>query len=97
MDKTWTLDIEAKKHVIELEYPVALKIFSDTGVMQNGKDGKLVVDGTVVTTFASDSVFPPKQIGFEIAGKPAALRKKGLFSTGLDLFFDNNWIKASNP
>ena len=93
MDKNWTLEIEAKKHQVGLDFPVDF-MASDTGIVKQAKDGKLVVDGIMVDTWKTESSLP-KQINFEIAGKPAILRKKGLFSSGLDLFVEAKLIKPA--
>ena len=92
MDKSWTVDIETRKHLIEIDYPVALKL-SDSGILAQAKDGKLVIDGIEVETWKSDSDFPPKQINFQVAGRPATLRKKGFFSSSLELFIEKKLIK----
>jgi hypothetical protein len=92
MDKSWTVDIENRKHLIEIDYPVELKL-SDSGILAQAKDGKLIVDGIEVETWKSDSNFPPKQINFQVAGKPATLRRKGFFSFSLELLIEGNLIK----
>lgn len=95
MDKTWTIQIEGKKHLIELDYPVNTSVNDDSGEVTQAKDGKLVVDGNQVYTFKPGAPCVtggiddlPKEISFEVGGKPAVLRKKGVFSTRLELFFE---------
>lgn len=94
MDKTWTVEIDGEKHLIEFDYPTNLQFDWQKGINQQAKDGKLVVDGSEVGTWKSESGFP-KQINFEIVGKPAVLRKKGFTSTGLDLFVEGKLIKPA--
>ncbi len=93
MDRTWTVEIEGKKHLIELDYAVALSVDDTTGSVTQHKDGKVVVDRNEVCTWGLE---PPKEISFEIGGKPAILRKKkGFFATRLELFFEGQLIKPS--
>ena len=97
MDKTWTVEIEGKKHLIEIDYPVAPS-GNESGITTQPKDGKLVVDGNQVDTFKPMSAGGvgdlPKEISFEVGGKPAVLRKKGFFAK-LELFFEGQLIKPS--
>lgn len=99
MDRIWTVEIEGKKHLIEIYYPVAIEVNEGTGELTQEKDGKLVVDGNQVDTFKPISVGGldelPKEISFEIGGKPAVLRKKGLFNINLELFFEGQLIKPA--
>ena len=95
MAKTWTVEIEGKKHLVELSYPVEPLFDDDKGIQeQQAIDGKLVVDGSELNTWKPRTEFP-KQINFEIVGKPAVLRKKGVFSSGLDLFVEGKLIKPT--
>jgi len=98
MDRTWTVEVEGKKHLIELDYPVVMSVDDDSGeVTTQPQDGKLVVDGNQIHTFKPlggvDNL--PKEISFEIGGKVAALRRKGFFSSRLELFFEGRLIKPA--
>ena len=92
MVRTWTVEVEGKKHLIELDYPAEYHV-DDTGRKQDQKDGKLVVDGVAVETWATDKDVP-KEVSFDLAGKPAALRKKGFFATKHELFLEGQQIKS---
>ncbi len=85
MDRTWSVEIEAKKHGIEVDYG------------RNGTlTGKLVVDGNEVQTWKnSQRMDVPEEIAFEVGGKTAVLRAKGLFKPRLDLFFEEKLIKQA--
>ena len=77
MDRTWPVDIEGKKHRIEVDYG-----------RNNSMTGKLVVDGNEVRTRKNSQWLEvPKGIASEVEGKPAALREKGLFTARINLFF----------
>ncbi len=99
MDRTWTVEIEGEKHLIEVDYPVALSVNENTGQVTQPKDGELVVDGNQVHTWKPSTTGGvddlPKEISFEIEGKPAVLRKKGVFTTKLELFFEGQLIKPA--
>ena len=98
MDRTWTVEIEGKKHLVEISYPVAMSV-SESAVTTPPQDGKLVVDGNEVDTFKPVSVGGlvelPKEISFQIGGKPAVLRKKGFFNAKMELFVEGQLIKAA--
>ena len=88
MDRTWIVEIEDKKHLIEVGYG-----WSVAGTYEKGK---LVVDKNEVRTWDwSQAKDLPEEVSFEIVGKPAILRKKGFFSTGLDLFVEGKLIKPT--
>lgn len=83
MDRTWSVEIEGKKHLIEVDY---------------GRDGsltgKLVVDGHKVQTWKnSQQLDVPKEITFDVEGKPAVLRAKGFFKPRLDFFFEGQLME----
>ena len=85
MDRTWSVEIEGKKHSIEVDY---------------GRDGsltgKLVVDGNEVQTWKnSQQLDVPKEITFDVEGKPAVLRAKGLFRPRLEFFFGGELIREA--
>lgn len=62
MDRTWSVDIAAKKHLIEVDY----------GRNATGT-GKLVVDGNEAQTWKNSQWLDlPKEITFEVGGKTAS-------------------------
>jgi hypothetical protein len=99
LDKIWIVEFEGKKHLIEISFPVALTLDEDTAkILVAETDGQLLVDGNEVQTFKAISAGGmndiPKEISFEIAGKPAVLHKKGIF-VKLELFFEGQQIKPA--
>ena len=85
MDRTWSVEIEGKKHPIEVDY----------GVTSN-QTGKLVVDEKEVQTWKiTQSTDRPTEVTFEVGGKPAVLRRKGFFKPNLDLHFEGNIIEPA--
>ena len=85
MDRTWSVEIEGKKHLIEVDYG------------RNASwTGKLVVDGNELQTWEnSQHLDVPKEITFELRGKPAVLRAKGFFKPRMDLFFEGESIEQA--
>ncbi|MFC1815604.1 hypothetical protein ACFL0M_06575 [Thermodesulfobacteriota bacterium] len=85
MDRTWSVEIEGKKHLIEVDYG-----------RNASMTGKLVVDGNEVHTWKNSQILDvPKEITFEVGGKPAVLREKGFFKPRLALFFEGILIKQA--
>jgi len=83
MDRTWSVEIEGKKHSIEVDYGRNV-----------GQTGKLVVDGNEVQTWRNSQWLDlPKEISFDVAGKPAVLREKGVFRPRIDCYFEGQRIK----
>jgi len=83
MDRAWSIQIEGKKHLIEVDYG------RDAGLT-----GKLVVDGNGVQTWKnSQRLDVPKEITFDVEGKPAVLRAKGFFKPRMDFFFEGQVLK----
>jgi hypothetical protein len=85
MDRTWSVEIEAKKHLIEVDY---------------GKNatltGKLMVDGNQAQTWINTQWLDlPEEIAFEVGGKTAVLRAKGFFKPRIDLFFEEKLIEQA--
>ena len=86
MDRTWSVEIEGKKHLIEVDY----------GITSN-QTGKLVVDGKEAHTWKiTQSTDRPEEVTFEVGGKPAVLRRKGFFKPRLDLFFEGKLIEPAS-
>ncbi len=99
MDRTWTVEIDGKKHQIEVSYPVVLQVDEDNGkTLQEAKIGNVLVDGNEVVSW------PPINIGglsdlpvksnFDIAGKHADVRKTGFFTQKLSLFVEGKEVKG---
>jgi hypothetical protein len=88
-DRKWIVKVGDKEHVIETDYGMHL-VDPDTDTVLAHRDGTLLVDGTVMKTWDSEL---PKEISFEIGGKPAVLRKSGLFVKGLELSIEKVKIK----
>jgi hypothetical protein len=85
MDRTWSVEVEGKKHRIEVDYG-----------RNNSRTGKLMVDGDEVQTWKNSQWLDvPKKIAFEVGGKPAVLREKGLFTARINLFFEGKLIKQA--
>jgi hypothetical protein len=85
MDSTWSVEIEGKKHRIEVDYG-----------RNHSRTGKLMVDGDEVQTWKNSQWLDvPKKIDFEVGGKRAVLREKGLFTARINLFFEGKLIKQA--
>jgi hypothetical protein len=85
MDRTWSVEIAGKKHRIEVDYG-----------RNNSRTGKLMVDGDEVKTWTNSQWLDvPKEVAFEVGGKPAVLREKGIFTAGINLFFEGKLIKEA--
>ena len=55
-----------------------------------------MVDGDEVQTWKNPQWLDvPKEIAFEVGGKPAVLREKGLFIARINLFFEGKLIKEA--
>jgi hypothetical protein len=92
MNKSWEITIEGKKYSVEVDYGAFIQDAESTQEVVFQRDGSLAVDGVQIITWKEDL---PKEIAFEIGGKPAVLRKKGLFTKQLELFLGGQQIKAS--
>ena len=92
MDRVWNVQNEGNNHVIAVDYGVFLNDPGDKTFEFNQREGKLLIDENEVQTWDSKL---PKEIRFEIGGKPAILRKKGVFTKNLELFFEGELIKPT--
>jgi hypothetical protein len=82
MDRTWSVEIEGKKHQIEVDYG-----------RNSNWTGKLMVDGDEVQTWKNSQWLDvPKTIAFEVGGKSAVLREKGFFTATINLFLEGKLI-----
>jgi hypothetical protein len=85
MDRTWSVEIAGKKHRIEVDYG-----------RNNSRIGKLMVDGDEVQRWKNSQWLDvPKKIAFEIGGKAAVLRETGIFTAGINLFFEGKLVKQA--
>jgi len=85
MDRTWSVEIAAKKHLIEVDYG-----------RNAARTGKLVVDGKEAQTWNNSQWLDiPKEITFEVGGKTAVLCAKGFFKPRIDLFFEGKLIEQA--
>jgi hypothetical protein len=84
MDRTWSVEIEGKKHVIEVDYG-----------RNASQTGKLLVDGHELQTWKNAQHFDiPQEITFQVEGKPAVLRAKGFFKPRIDFYFEGQLIQT---
>lgn len=82
MDRTWSLEIAAKKHLIEVEYG-----------RNPARTGKLMVDGKETQSWLNSQWLDlPQEITFEVGGKTAVIRAKGFFKPRIDLFFEGKLV-----
>ena len=88
MDRTWSVEIEGKKHLVEVDYG-----------RNASQTGKLFVDGNELRSWKNTQHLDvPPEMAFEIEGKPAVLREKGFLKPRIDFFFEGRFIEASsNP
>ena len=85
MDRTWSVEIEAKKHLVEVDYG-----------RNATHTGELMVDGNVAQTWKNSQWLDvPEEITFEVGGKPAVLRATGFLTTKLNLFFEEKLIQPA--
>ena len=85
MDSTWSVEIEAKKHLIEVEYG-----------RNATRTGRLIVDGNEVQTWNNAQWLDlPKNITFEVGGKTVVLRAKGFFKPRIDLYFEEKLVEQA--
>jgi hypothetical protein len=85
MDRTWSIEIEGKKHLVEVDYG-----------RNASRTGKLWVDGNELQTWRNTQHLDiPREITFDVEGKPAVLRAKGFFKPRIDFFFNGQLIETS--
>lgn len=77
----WAIEIDNQRHTIEVEAGTT-------------SGGQLKVDDKVKEAWGSTlTAVMPSQIKFEIANKPAIIRRKGFFNQTAVLFVDGKEIK----
>lgn len=85
MDRTWSIQIEGRKHLVEVDYG-----------RNTSQTGKLLVDGNEVQRWRNaQHLDVPREITFQVEGKAAILREKGFFKPRIDLFFDGQLIEPN--
>jgi len=85
MDRTWSVEIAGKKHLVEVDYG-----------RNASQTGKLLVDGNELQSWRNSQHWDlPPEITFQVEGKPAVLRPKGFFKPRIDFFFEGQLIEAS--
>lgn len=92
MNRKWTPNIENKEYIIEVDYGAFVRDTEESlEEVAYQRDGKLLINGNEIKTWDSEL---PKEISFEIGGKPAVLRRKGfLLAKKLELFISGVLIK----
>ena len=73
--RRWQVRGDRKEHVVEYSLKLA-------------GDGEASVDGKVVAAWGSNLSGLPKEIQFEIEGKPATLRRTGAIAQHFDLIYE---------
>lgn len=76
MGRKWIVEIEDKKYLVEAKY----------GKLVTSGSGEVLVDGKVMDAWGSSFCGLPKERAFEIAGKKAILRRRGVANQNLELF-----------
>ena len=73
--RRWRVESGGKEHMVEY------------GARAMG-DGEAMVDGKIVASWGSSFWGLPKNVQFEIDGKPASLRRTGMMSQHFDLVYE---------
>jgi hypothetical protein len=84
-DMKWVVEINDKQFAVEARYG---KIFISGA-------GQLLIDGKQVKAWGASPWGLPKVVPFEIAGKPALLRRRTLIDQNFDLLVDGKLVKRS--
>ena len=79
----WAINIEGQQYIVEANY----------GKVITSGAGEVKVDGKVVKVWGSSISGLPKEVSFEIGGKPALLRRRGIINQNFDLLFNGDLIK----
>lgn len=77
MSRKWIVEIQDKKYIVEAKY-------GKLGITSGS--GEVLVDGKVIDAWGSSFLGLPKERTFEIAGKKATLRRRGVANQNLELF-----------
>ena len=73
--RRWQVEGARKEHVVEYSLKLA-------------GDGEASVDGKIVAAWGSNLSGLPKEVQFEIEGKPATLRRTGAIAQHFDLVYE---------
>ena len=79
----WAINIEGQQYIVEANYGKAI----------TSGAGEVKVDGKVVKAWGYSISGLPKEVSFEIRGKPAFLRRRGIINQNFDLLFNGDLIK----
>ena len=71
----WVVGVKGKEFIVEARYG---KVFTSGA-------GEVLVDGKIAKAWGSSILGLPKELSFEIEGKPALLRRRGIFNQNFDL------------
>jgi len=74
----WVVNIKDKQLVVEARY----------GRVITSGAGEVLVNGKIVKAWGSSVWGLPKEVSFEIQGKPALLRRRGILNQNFDLLVD---------
>ena len=77
MGRKWIVEIEGKNYEVEARYG---------GFGYTSGSGEALVNGNVVDAWGSSILGLPKERSFEIAGRKAILRRRGVIAQNLELF-----------
>jgi hypothetical protein len=81
----WTVEIEGKKFTVEARYG---RIFVSGA-------GQLLIDGKQVKAWGASLWGLPKEVPFEIGGKPALLCRRSVRDQNFDLLVDGKLVKPA--
>jgi len=76
----WAVNINNKQVMVEARYGLS-------------SAGEVLVDGKIAKAWGSSVLGLPKEVSFEIEGKPALLRRRGVIHQNFDLLVDGKLFK----
>ena len=79
----WVVNIKDKQLVVEARY----------GKVVTSGAGEILVDGKIAKAWGSSVWGLPKEVSFEIEGKPALLRRRGIINQNFDLLVDGRLVR----
>lgn len=82
-NKVWRINVEGKQHSIELK----------TGSFSGG--GNLSLDGKEIKKWGASLRGLPLPTKFEVQGKPAEIKQKGILRSDPALFIDGKEVQPS--
>ncbi len=78
----WVVSINDKQVVVEAKYGIS-------------SAGEVLVDGKIAKAWGSSLLGLPKEVAFEVEGKPAFLRRRGVVHQGFDLLVDGKLARKA--